>query len=311
MNRRKLIIGTRGSALAMIQAAWVKDRLMEKHPDLDVELLKIKTKGDKILDVPLAKVGGKGLFVKEIEDALLDGRADLAVHSIKDVPVELPPGLEIAVVPEREDCRDVLIARNGEDLDGLAPGARVGTSSLRRRSQLLRRRPDLDVVSLRGNLDTRLRKLTSEGLDAIVVAAAGLARMNLISKTHQFLSPDIMVPAIGQGALGLEVRANDNTIKERIALLHHEATARCVTAERAFLRKMEGGCQVPLGALARLSDGRINLTGMVADPEGGRYFRDSIEGDAVEAEKIGTSLAEDLLARGGREIMAELYRALE
>ncbi len=311
MNRQKLIIGTRGSALAITQAVWIKDRLMERHPDLDVELMKIKTKGDKILDVPLAKVGGKGLFVKEIEDALLDGRADLAVHSMKDVPVELPPGLEIAVVPEREDYRDVLIARNGGALDSLPTGARVGTSSLRRRSQLLRRRPDLDVVSLRGNLDTRLRKLTSEGFDAIVVAAAGLSRMNLNSKDQQFLSPDIMVPAIGQGALGLEVRADDKAVKERIALLHHETTARCVAAERAFLKKMEGGCQVPLGALALLSGGRISLTGMVADPEGQRFYRDSIEGDVAEAEEIGTSLAEDLLARGGREIMAELYQVLE
>ena len=306
---QKITIGTRGSALALVQANWVRDRLLGVHSDLEVELCIIKTKGDKILDVPLAKVGGKGLFVKEIEDAMLEGRIDLAVHSMKDVPTDLPEKLFIAVVPERQDFRDVLITRGGHGLELLPAGARVGTSSLRRQAQLKRLRPDLDLVNLRGNLDTRIRKLVSEDLGAIVVAAAGLARMNLLDKVSQFLEPEVMVPAIAQGALGLEARLGDQRVLERISFLHDRSSAVCVSAERSFLKRMEGGCQVPLGALARLSGDHLTLTGLVADPEGSRYFRDTLEGPARDAESLGQTLADELLNRGGRAIMDELNNA--
>ena len=306
MPREKITIGTRGSALALTQANWVADKLRKQHPGLTVELLIIKTKGDKILDVPLAKVGGKGLFVKEIEDALLDGRADLAVHSMKDVPTILPEGLGVAVIPEREDFRDALVTANGLGFEALPPGARVGTSSLRRRSQLLRSRPDLDIVSLRGNLDTRLRKLVDEKLDAIVVAAAGLARMNLSGRAHQFLEPELMIPAIAQGALGLETRNDDRRLLDLISFLHHETSAVRVSAERAFLRTMEGGCQVPLGALAKLDGDRLFLKGFIADPDGKRYLEGAVEANPAGADEAGAGLAADLLDRGGREIMAEL-----
>lgn len=306
MSRRKLTIATRGSALALKQANWVKDKLQEEHSGLEVDLIIIKTKGDKILDVPLAKVGGKGLFVKEIEDAILDGRADLAVHSMKDVPTELPDGLFIAVTPEREDYRDALITVSGKGFKDLPENARIGTSSLRRQAQLKRLRPDFQIVSLRGNIDTRLKKLTTENMDAIVLASAGLNRMGMSDRISRLIEPETMIPAIAQGALGIEARKNDLEILDILAFLNHEKTALCVSAERAFLKTMEGGCQVPLGALARLDDGRLTLNGFVADPDGVRFFSDSVEGDEKNAKHIGASLAESLLGRGGREIMKEL-----
>ena len=307
MKKNRITIATRGSALALVQAEWTAARLRSGHPGLVVDLEVIKTRGDKILDVPLAKIGGKGLFVKEIEDALLDGRADLAVHSMKDVPVELPEGLRIAVVPERADCRDTLISRAGAGLSDLPGRARVGTSSLRRRAQILHQRPDLEIVSLRGNVDTRLRKLETENLDAIVLAAAGLNRMNLTPAFAQVLDPGVMLPAIGQGALGLEARINDREVLDLIEGLHHRPTAVCVAAERAFLRTMEGGCQVPLAALARLEAHELILDGLVADPDGRRWFKDSIRVPQEEAEAAGRSLAEDLLDRGGRDVLQEFY----
>jgi hydroxymethylbilane synthase len=307
MAGRKITIGTRGSQLALTQSNWVADQLRSAHPGLDVDLQIIKTKGDKILDVPLAKVGGKGLFVKEIEDALLDGRADIAVHSMKDVPTELPEGLFIACVPEREDVRDALISRTGAGLDDLPSGATVGTSSLRRRSQLLYARPDLNVVSLRGNLDTRIKKLETENLDAIVVAAAGLRRMGLVDRASQFIPPDLMVPAIGQGALGIEARQDDSETLALLRILHHPPTAVCVAAERAFLATMEGGCQVPLAALCTLSDDRVNVAGLVADPDGVRYFRGQHQGAAEDSAEIGRALAQDLLDQGGRAVLEEFY----
>lgn len=307
----RIIIGTRGSALARVQAVWVKDRLEARHPDLSVDLEIIRTQGDKILDVPLAQVGGKGLFVKEIEEALLDGRVDLAVHSMKDVPTELPEGLFIAATPEREDFRDALITREIPGLDELPQGARVGTSSLRRRAQLLRLRPDLDVLPLRGNVDTRLRKLEGEGLDAVVLAAAGLARLGLIHRVVQMLEPERMLPAIGQGALGLEARRGDERVLARIDFLNHPTTALCVSAERAFLEYLEGGCQVPLAALARIEGGRLRLAGLIADPDGRRFYRDGTEARPDEGREAGRRLAQDLLNRGGREVLDEIYRAEE
>ena len=283
----RIVIGTRGSALAVTQATWVADRLKERYDGLTVELLTIKTKGDKILDVPLAKVGGKGLFVKEIEDALLSGRADLAVHSMKDVPTELPTGLAIEVIPEREDCRDVLVSRSGADLEHLPPGAKVGTSSLRRQAQLLLLRPDLEIVSLRGNLDTRLRKLNDDRLDAIVVAAAGLIRMNLIHRATEFLDPGRFLPAIAQGALGIEVNTGNRSVLSAVEFLNHDPTAWCVSAERAFLKRMEGGCQVPLAALASLSGPELTLTGLVADTRGKRCYTDTLRAPVDRGRKAG------------------------
>jgi hydroxymethylbilane synthase len=308
MNEQtQLRIGTRGSALALWQAEWVKAQLLAAHEELAVELLVIKTTGDKILDVPLAKVGGKGLFVKEIEEALLDGKADLAVHSVKDMPAELPEGLHLAVMPPREDPRDALISRNGAGLEALPHGARVGTSSLRRAAQLLHLRPDLRIETLRGNVDTRLRKLESEGFDAIVLAAAGLKRMELNHVVSEYLEPERMLPAVGQGALGIETRTGDAFTNEVVASLAHPQTMTIVRAERAFLKRLEGGCQVPIGAHATMEGETLILTGMVADLEGVRLIRKELRGDAQQPEVVGERLAEVILESGGAEILAEFY----
>lgn len=308
MNEQtQLRIGTRGSALALWQAEWVKAQLLAAHEELAVELLVIKTTGDKILDVPLAKVGGKGLFVKEIEEALLDGKADLAVHSVKDMPAELPEGLHLAVMPPREDPRDALISRNGAGLEALPHGARVGTSSLRRAAQLLHLRPDLRIETLRGNVDTRLRKLESEGFDAIVLAAAGLKRMELNHVVSEYLEPERMLPAVGQGALGIETRTGDAFTNEMVASLAHPQTMTIVRAERAFLKRLEGGCQVPIGAHATMEGETLILTGMVADLEGVRLIRKELRGDAQQPEVVGERLAEVILESGGAEILAEFY----
>ena len=308
MNEQtQLRIGTRGSALALWQAEWVKAQLLAAHEELAVELLVIKTTGDKILDVPLAKVGGKGLFVKEIEEALLEGKADLAVHSVKDMPAELPEGLHLAVMPPREDPRDALISRNGAGLEALPHGARVGTSSLRRAAQLLHLRPDLRIETLRGNVDTRLRKLESEGFDAIVLAAAGLKRMELSHVVSEYLEPERMLPAVGQGALGIETRTGDAFTNEMVASLAHPETMTIVRAERAFLKRLEGGCQVPIGAHATMEGETLILTGMVADLEGVRLIRKELRGDAQQPEVVGERLAEVILESGGAEILAEFY----
>ena len=306
-EQRPLRIGTRGSALALWQAEWVKSQLLSGERELVVELVIIKTTGDKILDVPLAKVGGKGLFVKEIEEALLQGRADLAVHSVKDMPAELPEGLHLAAMPRREDPRDALISKNGAGLDKLPYGARVGTSSLRRAAQLLHLRPDLRIETLRGNVDTRLRKLESEGLDAIVLAAAGLKRMELSQVISEYLEPERLLPAGGQGALGIETRIDDVFTNEMVESLVHQQTVTTVRAERAFLKRLEGGCQVPIGAYATLEDETLILTGMVADLKGVRLIRKEMRGDARQPEVLGERLAEVVLKSGGRDILAELY----
>ncbi|MBA2847895.1 hydroxymethylbilane synthase [Thermosulfuriphilus ammonigenes] len=311
MSLKRVIIGTRGSKLALTQTEWVREALKTRYPGLSVELEIIKTKGDKILDVPLAKVGGKGLFVKEIEEALLCRRVDLAVHSLKDVPTELPEGLEIAIVPRREDPRDVLISRSGQGLKDLPPGGRLGTSSLRRQAQIRALRPDLVIEPLRGNVDTRLRKLDEGRYEAIVLAAAGLRRLGQIHRATEFISPETIIPAIGQGALGIEVRADDKAIKELLSFLHHPETAVCTQAERAFLARLEGGCQVPLAAHATLKDGEIHLAALVADPEGRRVIRRHRSGPASEAAKIGVAVAEEILEAGGRQILEEVYKIAE
>lgn len=306
MNRR-LRIGTRGSALARWQAEHVRKLILEAHPTLAVELEIITTRGDRILDVPLASVGGKGLFVKEIEEALLEGRVDLAVHSVKDMPAELPAGLHLAAMPVRDDPRDVLVSREGYRLEELRPGARVGTSSLRRRAQLLHLRPDLHLETLRGNVDTRLRKLDSEKLDAIVLAAAGLRRMGLSRKITEYLEPARLLPAVGQGALGIETRIDDLFTNRLLALLAHQPTVVAVSSERTFLGRLEGGCQVPIGGHAVLNGGRLTLTGMVADLEGRRLILRQLEGEPGEAKDLGRQLAAEVLESGGAEILSEIY----
>lgn len=303
----QLRIGTRGSALALWQAEWVRSQLTAAHPGLTVELVTIKTQGDKILDVPLAKVGGKGLFVKEIEEALLEGRVDLAVHSMKDMPAELLAGLRVAAMPLREDPRDVLIMGKGSGFADLPPGARVGTSSLRRAAQLLYLRADLRIETLRGNLDTRLRKLQTHGFHAVVLAAAGIKRMGLSHLITQYLEPELMLPAVGQGALGIETRTEDAPTNELVAALAHPPTMVAVRAERAFLRRLQGGCQVPIGGHATLEGERLTLTGMVANLQGRRVIRRVLQGEARKAEEVGENLAEVVLSAGGAEILGEIY----
>jgi hydroxymethylbilane synthase len=300
-------IGTRGSALALWQAEWVRSRLTAAHQGLTVELVTIRTQGDKILDVPLAKVGGKGLFVKEIEEALLEGRVDVAVHSMKDMPTELLGGLQVAAMPLREDPRDVLVMRQGNGFADLPPGARVGTSSLRRAAQLLHLRADLKIETLRGNLDTRLRKLETQSFHAVILAAAGIKRMGLSHLVTQYLEPELMLPAVGQGALGIETRTEDPLTNELVAGLADPPTMVAVRAERAFLRRLQGGCQVPIGGYATLEGERLTLTGMVADLQGRRLIRRAVRGEARQAEEVGESLAGTVLSAGAAEILAEIY----
>jgi len=309
---RVIRIGTRGSALALKQSEQVRALLLERHAELTIELEIIKTRGDKILDVPLAKVGGKGLFVKEIEDALLAGTVDLAVHSMKDVPSELPAGLCIGAVPRREDPRDVLVANGAGTLAELPPGARVGTSSLRRAAQLMRLRPDLKIENLRGNLDTRLGKVRDGCYDAVVLAAAGLRRMGWTDAIGEYLEPERFVPAIGQGALGLEIRRDDPAMAELIGALHDPETALTVTAERAFLLRLDGGCQVPIGGHARLRQGgMVELTGLVAAVDGSAEFRLTRTAPAADAEALGRAVAEELLALGAGAVLAAVYGTSE
>lgn len=306
-GRSSLVIGTRGSKLALWQAEWIQARLKVIAPDLSVTLRTIKTSGDKIVDVPLAAIGGKGLFVKEIEEALLRQEIDLAVHSMKDVPTALPEGLEILCVPEREDPRDALISREGKTLDGLRQGARVGTSSLRRQAQLLHYRPDLSIQMLRGNLDTRLHKLRDGEYDAIVLAAAGLRRLGWLKEITEYLSPDVSLPAIGQGALGLEGRWSDGFVKDLVRELDHLPSRTAVVAERALLERLEGGCQVPIAAHATITGGTLTMDGLVAAVDGRRLLRERIEGPRADAKALGVQLAERLLAKGGDKILSEMY----
>jgi len=307
--REHIRIGTRASLLAVTQSTWVGKQIEARYPGTSVELVKIKTKGDKILDVPLAKVGGKGLFVKEIEDALLDGRVDLAVHSMKDVPAELPGGLHVAIIPPREVPRDAFLSVRYQGLADLPGGATVGTSSLRRKAQLAALRPDLRIGDLRGNLDTRLRKLDEGRYDAIILAAAGLNRLGLEERITTLFSPDEMLPAIGQGALGIELRKDDTELLEMLAFLHDLDTAVPVAAERAFLLRLEGGCQVPIGGHATTDGTTVTLTGLIASVDGTTMLREQLTGPAGEAEETGRRLAEVLLAQGGRKILDDVYRA--
>jgi hydroxymethylbilane synthase len=304
----ELRIGTRGSQLALSQANWVKEKLVKAHPDLNVTLIKIKTTGDKIQDAPLAKIGGKGLFVKEIEEALIHRRIDLAVHSIKDVPTEFPEGLHLSAITKREDPRDVFISRDGTILKDLPQKAKIGTSSLRRQAQLLHFRNDLEVLPLRGNLDTRLKKLKTMNLDGIVLALAGVKRLGLEERITEIISAEISLPAIGQGALGIETRKGDKEVERPIQFLNHKDSWIAVSAERAFLKKLEGGCQVPIAAYARISGTSIQIDGLVGTIDGKTLIRHHRAGPIERAESLGIELAEILLEKGAKEILDEVYQ---
>lgn len=299
-------IGTRGSQLALWQAHWVKKAIEQQWPEITVELVVIKTTGDKIQDVPLSKVGGKGLFVKEIEEALINGGIDLAVHSMKDMPAELPHGLCISAVPERENPLDALLTRDSIALDDLPLGARVGTSSLRRSSQLLHLRPDLKIMPLRGNLDTRLKKLAGGDLDAIVLATAGLKRLGLDHYITTVLDPDTMLPAVGQGALCIEGRTNDDSTAKAVTGLDHAVTHFAVMAERAFLHRLEGGCQVPIAGHATIENEKLEVTGLVAELDGSLLIKEQATGPCDRAVSLGRGLAEKLLALGADAILEKL-----
>lgn len=306
--KKEIKIGTRRSALALWQANWIKDNLLNNYPDLSVTLIKITTSGDKFLDAPLSEVGGKGLFTKEIEEALLDQRVDIAVHSMKDVPALLPEKLSIAVITEREDPRDVLISKEKVTLSNLPEGARVGTSSLRRQAQLLKFRPDLKILPLRGNVGTRINKLENNDLDAIVLAAAGVKRLKWENKITEYIDTDICLPAIGQGALGLEIRANDQDILRHIKSFDHQKTHIALTAERALLKKLQGGCQVPIAAYGEVDEKNIKLTAMVLSIDGKRFIKESSLSSLYKAEQLGLEVAERLLLNGADEIIRETLK---
>ena len=302
-----LKIGTRGSKLALAQSRWVKEEVETRYSHVQVELVRIRTKGDKIIDSPLSKLGGKGLFVKEIEDALLRRQVHVAVHSMKDVPSELPGELTLSVFPCREDPSDALISEEDRTLEELPRGARVGTSSLRRAAQLLHIRPDLEVVALRGNVDTRLKKLDSGNLHAIILATAGLKRLGFAHRISQILPIERILPAIGQGALGLELRKDDEETLDLLEFLNHEPTQKTVTCERAFLKELEGGCQVPIAGFARIDGKSLHLRGLVAELDGSTLIRDEITGEKEKAEEIGIALAKRLLDSGADKILERVY----
>ena len=309
MADSKLRIATRKSPLALWQANHVRDALMARNPGLDVELFTMTTQGDKILDTPLAKVGGKGLFVKELELGILEGRADLAVHSMKDVPVEFPQGLGLAAILEREDPRDALISNTISSIEALPQGARVGTSSLRRQCQLRARRADLEVLDLRGNVNTRLAKLDNGDYDAILLAAAGVKRMGWEDRITELLPPEQFLPAIGQGAIGIEIRVADDRVNRIVEALNDEQAATRIRAERALNARLQGGCQVPIAGYSEISHGVMVLRALVGRPDGTELVQGVISGKPEDAEELGQVLADDLLSRGAKQILADVYSA--
>ena len=306
MSTERLRIATRKSPLALWQAEHVRARLLETHPGLQVELVTMSTQGDRVLDSPLAKIGGKGLFVKELEQGMLEGRADIAVHSMKDVPVEFPPGLGIGAILEREDPQDGFVSNRYGSIDELPQGARVGTSSLRRQCQLRAWRPDLKLLDLRGNVNTRLGKLDRGDYDAIVLACAGLKRLGMNSRITRALTPEELLPAIGQGVIGIECRIEDDPVRQLIEPLEHGPTRLRIQAERAFNAALAGGCQAPVAGFSRLENDLIELRGLVGWPDGSEIVRGQISGPAQDAETLGRELAEELLARGARPILDAL-----
>ncbi len=308
MTQRIIRIATRRSALALWQANHVAALLVAAIPDITTELLEITTRGDKILDAPLAKIGGKGLFVKELEQAMLDQKADIAVHSMKDVPVLFPPGLQLSAILPREDPTDAFVSINYSRFDQLPNNATIGTSSLRRQSQLLANNPDFTIKTLRGNVNTRLSKLENGEYDAIILASAGLKRLGLEQQITQQLSPEVSLPAIGQGAIGIESRADDDQLNQWLQQINHPETATRIQAERALNKGLNGGCQVPIGGFAELTgDHQIRLRGLVATPDGSQIIRAENNGHVGQADKIGTALAQQLLAMGADTILEELY----
>ena len=306
---REIRIATRKSALALWQAEYVKARLEQAHPGLKVSLVPMVSRGDKLLDAPLAKIGGKGLFVKELETALLENEADIAVHSMKDVPMDFPEGLGLFCICEREDPRDAFVSNTYDSLDALPPGSVVGTSSLRRQAQLLARRPDLKIHFLRGNVNTRLAKLDAGEYDAIILAAAGLKRLEMAHRITAFIEPEQSLPANGQGAVGIECRLDDHELHALLAPLEHAETRIRVLTERAMNRALQGGCQVPIGAYALVQGNEVWLRGLVGSPDGARVIRDEIRGPLADGEALGEALARRLLADGADTILAEVYRA--
>ena len=303
-----LKIGTRGSKLALAQSQWVKKRIEIRYPHIQADLVTIKTTGDKTLDSPLSSIGGKGLFVKEIEDALIREEIDVAVHSMKDVPALLPAALMLSTFPEREDPRDALISLGDRDIEALPQGSAIGTSSLRRAAQILHLRPDLNIFPLRGNVETRLRKLRSGDFQAIILATAGIKRLGLATNITQVISLEQFLPAIGQGALGLEVRRSDEHTINLLDFLNHKETEVTIRAERALLKELEGGCQVPIAGLAHLKDGRLHLEGLVAELDGSKIIRDEISSRTARAEELGIELARRLLESGADKILTRIYK---
>jgi len=296
-------IGTRGSKLALTQANLVADSLKKIAPGITAEICVIKTSGDIMQDVSLLKIGGKGVFVKEIEDALLCGTIDLAVHSMKDVPTEIPEGLIFAAIMQREDARDILVSKNNRKMEFMPRGARIGTGSMRRAAQLMAILPDLAIVSLRGNLETRLKKIETENLHGVILAAAGMKRMGLTEKISQYLPVETMLPAVGQGALGLEIRDSDDELKKILAKLNHAPTAAEITAERSFLRHLGGGCLLPIAAFGKLEGEQLTLAGLVAAPNGASVIRDKVRGAIAEAEELGKRLADMIMKKGGKKLL--------
>ncbi|MGF1759010.1 hydroxymethylbilane synthase [Photobacterium sagamiensis] len=307
MTDKPIRIATRKSPLAMWQAEFVQEALEQAHPGLVVELVPMVTKGDVILDTPLAKVGGKGLFVKELEVAMLEGRADIAVHSMKDVPVDFPEGLGLVTICEREDPRDAFVSNNYRSIDELPAGAIVGTCSLRRQCQLRAQRPDLVINDLRGNVNTRLRKLDEGQYDAIILACAGLMRLKMEDRIRAAIAPEVSLPAVGQGAMGIECRLDDQRVRDLLESLNHSETATRVLCERAMNNRLQGGCQVPIGSYSELQGDQIWLRALVGEPDGSKIVRGEVTGPAADAETLGTQLADQLLADGAKEILDKLY----
>lgn len=307
MAEKIIRIATRKSPLALWQAEHVAARLKLAFPEIKTELVTMVTKGDKILDAPLAKVGGKGLFVKELEQGMLEGIADIAVHSMKDVPVEFPQGLHLAVILEREDPTDAFVSNRYQSLDDLPADAKIGTSSLRRQCQIKEKFPNAEILSLRGNVNTRLAKLDAGEFDAIILASAGLKRLGMANRITQSLPTRVSLPAMGQGAIGIECRIDDAEVNQLLQVLHHEATNICVSAERAMNRRLNGGCQVPIGGFAQLDGENLFMRGLVGSPDGSVIYRAERNGTIQQAQEIGVAIADDLLAQGADKILQEIY----
>mgnify|MGYP003584810993 CR=1 FL=1 len=311
MRKDTIIIGTRSSKLALWQADYVADCLRQEYPGLRVGKKLVTTKGDKILNAPLAKIGGKGLFTKELEQDMLAGNIDIAVHSLKDMPVDIPAGLTLAAITKRLDPGDAVVSPRYRTLAALPQGARVGTSSLRRKAQLLHARPDLQIEDLRGNVNTRLARLETENFDAIILAVAGLKRLGFGDRITDVLPRSLCLPAVGQGALAIEARTADQAVLDRLAFLRDEATVHCAAAERAFLARVEGGCQVPVGVYASEQGGSLTVEAVIASVDGARLYRDSIDGELTQAAALGRTLADRLLAAGGLQILHEIGLLLD